>query len=116
MDANLSLYEDKLQFYLIVSSDESQLSSHMQVAREVYAQLYLSVAFSLVIRKQWMAFYNEFFMILQKLDGYVCATNIKIMTATECMGLTGGFTRKHVVIFDDFQGDCFETVQKTPAL
>lgn len=37
MDANLSLYEDKLQFYLIVSSDESQLSSHMQVAREVYA-------------------------------------------------------------------------------
>lgn len=34
MDQNLSLYEDKLLFYL-VCSDESELTSHMQFAREV---------------------------------------------------------------------------------
>lgn len=34
MDQNLSLYEDKLLFYL-VCSEESELTSHMQFAREV---------------------------------------------------------------------------------
>lgn len=37
VEQNLSLYEDKLQFYLVYSPDDSQLSSHMQFAREVFA-------------------------------------------------------------------------------
>lgn len=34
MEQNLSLYEDKLQFYLVYSKD-NELSTHMQFAREV---------------------------------------------------------------------------------
>lgn len=35
MSQNLSLYEDALQFYLIISTDTGELSESMQFAREV---------------------------------------------------------------------------------
>lgn len=35
MSQNLSLYEDALQFYLIISIDTGELSENMQFAREV---------------------------------------------------------------------------------
>lgn len=34
-EQNLSLYEDKLQFYLVYTIENSQFSTHMQFAREV---------------------------------------------------------------------------------
>lgn len=35
MEQNLSLYEDALHFYLIISSDDGELSANMRFAREV---------------------------------------------------------------------------------
>lgn len=35
MEQNLSLYEDALQFYLVISTDDGELSESMQFAREV---------------------------------------------------------------------------------
>lgn len=35
MEQNLSLYEDALQFYLVISTDNGELSESMQFAREV---------------------------------------------------------------------------------
>lgn len=35
MEQNLSLYEDSLHFYLVISSDNGELSENMQYAREV---------------------------------------------------------------------------------
>lgn len=45
MEQNLSLYEDKLQFYLVYSPDESQLTSLMQFAREVSTRISFSYSF-----------------------------------------------------------------------
>lgn len=35
MEQNLSLYEDALQFYLVILTDDGELSESMQFAREV---------------------------------------------------------------------------------
>lgn len=45
MEQNQSLYEDKLQFYLIGSPEDSQLSDHMQFARQVFRRVFLSSFF-----------------------------------------------------------------------
>lgn len=42
--------------------------------------------------------------------------NISNVTAVECEQLTDKFTKKHIIIFDKFDGDCFNKVTKTPAL
>lgn len=41
MEQNLSLYEDKLQFYMVRTTEDNQLSSHMQFAREVFRIFFL---------------------------------------------------------------------------
>lgn len=44
MEQNLSSYEDKLQFYLVYSSDKNKLSSEMLYARKVtISKLYFSI-------------------------------------------------------------------------
>lgn len=53
---------------------------------------------------------------LQKLEENVNLDNIKEVTQAECVNLAGNFTRKHIVIFDEFEGECFETIRKTQAL
>lgn len=55
-------------------------------------------------------------MFLQKLEENVSKNNIKEVTPAECITLMGRFTRKHIVVFDEFEGDCFETIRKTSAL
>ncbi|XP_055297166.1 DNA topoisomerase 2-binding protein 1-A [Sitodiplosis mosellana] len=85
IEQNLSLYEDKLQFYLVYSPNDSQLSPHMQFARE-------------------------------KLEENVKASNINEVTPGNCVGLSGNFTKKHIVVFDEFEGECFEAIRQTQAL
>lgn len=48
MSQNLSLYEDALQFYLVISTDTGELSESMQFAREV-SVLYTVMFFYLVL-------------------------------------------------------------------
>lgn len=50
MDQNQSLYEDKLQFYLIGSPDDSQLSEHMQFARQVFGKVFFFIGVFLVMQ------------------------------------------------------------------
>lgn len=58
----------------------------------------------------WLCFY------LQKLEENVNKSNIKDVSPEECLGLAGNFTKKHIVVFDEFEGDCFDDIRKTQAL
>lgn len=54
--------------------------------------------------------------LLQKLEENISKNNIKKITSTECIALSGNFTKKHLVVFDEFNGECFEVIKKTQAM
>lgn len=52
----------------------------------------------------------------QKLRENVCEKNIVDVTPDEVERIAGNFTKKNIVIFDQFSGECFKKVQQTQAL
>lgn len=52
----------------------------------------------------------------QKLEDNISKNNIKNITSTECISISGNFTKKHLVVFDEFSGECFEVIRKTQAM
>lgn len=81
------------------------------VLKHQYPVLYLSKKLNAYkISKQ------NYIYFFQKLEENVNASNIKDVTPTECLNLAGNFTKKHIVIFDEFDGECFEAIKNTQAL
>lgn len=52
----------------------------------------------------------------QKLEDNISKGNIKNVTPTECIALSSNFTKKHLVVFDEFSGECFDVIKKTQAM
>lgn len=59
---------------------------------------------------------NCFMFFLQKLEENVNTKNIRDVTPDECIAISSNLTKKHIVVFDEFEGECFEAIRKTPAL
>lgn len=64
MEPNLSLYEDALQFYLVITSDDGQLSDDMQFAREVFSFDFFFFIFCSFLSPLWHSYENTFVTIL----------------------------------------------------